>query len=204
MSDPGFFAGLLSSGNPAGDVAAFLLAAGRRETLDHCLSVAAGARELAERFGLDVDRATLAAACHDLAAVVPHSFAIREAQSWGLVPDEIQRSAPVLLHGPIAAAVMEQRLGVVDWDVLAAVHYHTTGRAGAARLEWAVFVADKIDLDSRAPDRDFVPAVRDAAQTSLYEAAFVYLDWVVKHAPRLGWRPHPDLLAAHRELDSLR
>jgi HD superfamily phosphohydrolase YqeK len=64
-----------------------------------------------------------------------------------------------------------------------------------------LFVADKIALDPAAPARDFVPAVRAAAQESLERAAFVYLDWVVTHARRLGWTPlHPNTPAARDEL----
>jgi len=39
---------------------------------------------------------------------------------------------------------------------------------------------------------------RDAA--SLPALCFIYLDWAVREGPRLGWRLHPHLLAAHAEL----
>ena len=62
------FASLVSSGDPRADVTAFLQGAGRLDTLAHCQAVAAQSRKLAARFGLDEERATLAALCHDLAA----------------------------------------------------------------------------------------------------------------------------------------
>jgi len=191
-----YFADLQSSGNPLTDVAQFLLAAGREETLAHCRAVAAQARELADRFGLDSERVNLAATCHDLAAVAPHNQAVAVALAFGLQPDAAQVAAPVLLHGPIAAVIMQERLGIDDEKVLDAVRYHSTCRPGATELELAVFVADKIALDPRSPVSDFVPAVREAAENSLREAAFVYLDWVVKNGPRLGWLVHPLVSAA--------
>jgi len=195
-----YFAGLVRSGNTVGDVADFLQAAGRAETLAHCRAVAAQARELAVRFGLDVERANLAAACHDLAAVVPHRAAVAIAEELGLDPDPVERVAPVLLHGPIAAAVLRRKLNVTNLDTLNAVKYHTTSRAGASPLELLVFVADKIALDPRATAREFVPAVRAAAGESLERAAFIYLDWVTTNGPRLGWILHPNVLAARSEL----
>lgn len=106
----------------------------------------------------------------------------------------------MLLHGPIAAAVLQHRLGVTDSGVLDAVKYHTTGRPGASPLELVVLVADKIALHPAAQQRGIVTAVREAAESSLREAAFVYLDWVVSNGPWLGWVLHPRLLAAHEEL----
>ena len=195
-----YFAGLARTGNVVDDVTRFLESAGRLDTLAHCWAVAVQAQELAVRYEADVGRCRLAGICHDLAAVVPRDEAVGVARAFGLTPDPIERTAPVLLHGPIAAAVLHRKLGVMDSDVLNAVKYHTTSRAGAAPLELLLFVADKIALDPAAPIRDFVPAVRAAAQESLERAAFVYLDWVITHAGRLGWTLHPNVLAARDEL----
>lgn len=196
-----YFALLRNTGDPSADVTNFLQAAGRPDTLAHCQAVAAQSRKLAARFGLDEGRAALAALCHDLAAVVPPGEAISVAENLGLIPDPIEREAPILLHGPIAAAVLERELGFVDQDLLNAIRYHSTSRPGATALELLLFVADKIALDPASAARDFVPAVRTAARTSLAGAAFVYLGWVVTYGPQLGWRVHPNALGAHAELE---
>jgi HD superfamily phosphohydrolase YqeK len=91
-------------------------------------------------------------------------------------------------------------LEIRDLEILDAVRYHTTSRAGANSLERLVFVADKIALDPSAPVREFVPAVRSAAQESLEWAAFVYLDWGLIHGAQLGWVLHPNTSAAYTEL----
>lgn len=195
-----YFGRLFDTGDPSADVPHFLLKAGRPDTLAHCQAVAVQARELAARFGLDEERAALAALCHDLAAVVSLEDAIAVADHLGLSPAPAERESPILLHGPIAAAVLEQALGLADQDLLNAIRYHSTCRAGATDLELLLFVADKIALDPAATTRDFVPAVRTAAKNSLAEAAWAYLDWVVTNGPRLGWRLHPNVLAAYAEL----
>ena len=177
-----------------------MTAAGREDTLAHCRAVAEEAGRLARRFGLDEARARLAGLLHDLAAVVPNPERVATAEALGLVPDEEQRRVPLLLHGPIAAAVVRERLEIEDEAVLAAVRGHTTCRAGAGPLELAVFVADKIALDPAAPIRDFVPAVRRAAERSLEEAAWVYLDRMIDRLAMEGGRAHPDALAAREWL----
>ncbi len=63
-----------------------------------------------------------------------------------------------------------------------------------------MFVADKIAYDPTTPRIDYMKAVEEASQTSLDAAAFAYLDFVVTHQTELGWKLHPNLLAAHREL----
>jgi predicted HD superfamily hydrolase involved in NAD metabolism len=192
----------LGRGDVIAAVVAFLRGAGRSDTLAHCQAVASRAGALAERFGVDVARAVLAASCHDLAAVVPPHEAVSVAERLGIAPDPVQRTAPILLHGAIGAAVLGSRLGVADAEVLDAVRYHTTSRPGAGALERVIFVADKIALDPSSPVRDFVPTVQAAAERSLEAAAFVYLDWVVTWGPRLGWIVHPHVRAAHAELFS--
>ena len=104
---------------------------------------------------------------------------------------------PGVLHGPLAAEVARVKLGVMDEDILNAIRYHTTLRAGASTLEKVVFVADKVALDPTAPDRSFLPALNAALAEGLDAAAQVYLDWAVEHGPALGWTLHADLLAAH-------
>ena len=134
--------------------------------------------------------------------MVRQDRAIAVAEGLGILPDEVQRAVPMLLHGPIAAAVLSLKLGVVDSDVLNAIRYHTTCRAGASELELVVFVADKIALDPSAPVRDFVPEVRAAAERSLQYAALAYLAWVVDRGPELGWQVHSDAIAAYQELET--
>ena len=49
---------------------------------------------------------------------------------------------PQLAHSKLAAAILKDKFGVEDEDILNAVRYHTTGRAGMSLLEKIIFVAD--------------------------------------------------------------
>ncbi len=194
-----YFAGI-GGGDAVSEVSALLGSTGHRNTLAHCQAVASQARTLARRYGADERQADLAANCHDLAVVVPSSELVLVAEAMGIQLDPTERGSPILLHGAIAAVVLQQRLGIDDTEVLAAVKYHTTCRQGAGLLEKLIFVADKIALDPSASEREFVYAVEAASERSLEEAVLVYLDWVVTRGPRLGWTIHPRVLQARTDI----
>ena len=199
MTDP-YFSNLHAAGHVSADVTTFLLRAGKPRTLAHIRAVVGRARILAARYGADMKAAAVAAWCHDLAAVVPHDRIIATAEAWGVPLTESDRAVPQVVHGPLAAEVVRQKLGIADEDILNAIRYHSTLRAGASTLEKVVFVADKIALDPTAVHRDFLPALTAAAQQSIDEAAYVYLDWVMRRGPSLGWTVHEHIRAAHEAL----
>jgi predicted HD superfamily hydrolase involved in NAD metabolism len=198
-----WFEKLTPSGRPVADVRRFLREMGRPDTLWHVSRVAAVGRRLARRFGLPLAQSDLACVAHDLAVVVPLHEILVAANALRVRLTDADRAIPQVVHGPVAAAALRARLGVNDEDVLNAVRHHSTLRAGASPLERLTFIADKIAYDPTARDVSYHPrlvAARDTA--SLPELCFIYLDWAVREGPRLGWRLHPNLIAAHAELFS--
>ena len=132
----------------------------------HTLGVMKTAVILAERFGEDVKRAETAAILHDIAKYEDEAKMeklIREYQldyrvlGWG----------SELLHGPIGALYAEKEFGIKDKDILHAIHYHTTGRAGMSPLEKIIFIADMTE-----PSRKFegVERLRKKAEKDLNKA----------------------------------
>ncbi len=194
-----YFEKLCPRGDPAADVERFYRAVNRLDTLAHVTQVAAEAQVLAARFGADRGSANLAALAHDLAAVVPATEMIDVAEHMGLQVGGADRAIPLLLHGPIAAAALVEKLGLRDEDILNAVRYHSTLRAGASTLEKIVFLADKIAYDPTSPHGgEYLPALR--AAPTLDDAALVYLDFTLDNAWRYGWLLHPNAVAAYRDL----
>ena len=194
-----YFDKLHSSGDPVVDVERFYRAVDRLDTLAHVTRVAAEARILAAQHGTDLQTANLAAWAHDLAAVVPAAEMIAVAEDMGLPVGDPDRAIPLLLHGPIAAAALLEKLGVRDQDLLNAVRYHSTLRAGATILEKIIFLADKIAYDPTSPHGgQYLPALR--AAPTLDDAALVYLDFLLDNGWRYGWFLHPDAVAAYRDL----
>jgi predicted HD superfamily hydrolase involved in NAD metabolism len=194
-----YFASLTPGTDPAASVRSFYEVVGRLDTLDHVTNVAAEARTLAVRHGLDLVATNLAALAHDLASIVPVAEMPAVAQQLGVSMTEADKAIPMLLHGPIAAAALAERLNVQGRAILDAVRYHTTLRPGAGALEKVIFVADKLAYDPASPHHgDYVPKMQAAG--SLEESSLVYLDFLMTNAWRYRWVPHPTAVAAYREL----
>lgn len=202
-----YFDSLQSTGNVPRDVAVFLTASEKMATLAHTRAVVGQARLLAARYCTNMKqamkRAAVAAWCHDMAAVVPRRDLIRVAEDWGVPLTDSDREVVAVIHGPLAAAVAQQKLGVDDQDVLNAIRYHSTCRVGATVLEKVVFVADKLALDPTAPRHDFLPDLKASLSRGIDAAALVYLDWVIANVQSLGWTLHADLREAQEELSGL-
>ena len=166
---------------------------------DHVLRVVTEARRLAERHGIDEERATLAALGHDLARAQSPSELLRGAQAAGLELTPIERADPMLIHGALGARIMAERFGVPDEELLAAARYHTTGRIGMSALERLIFVADKVEPE-KVRGRPELAEARRLADESLEAAMRRLLDWQVRRALDRGWPLHPNTVAARNEL----
>ena len=78
------------------------------------------ARQFALQLHVDVQKADLAVAAHDLARAYDDSRQLAVAKRLGIVPNEVERGTPLLLHGPIAAQVLRWEMQCTDEDVLEA------------------------------------------------------------------------------------
>ncbi len=65
-----------------------------------------------------------------------------------------------ILHGPVAAIIMNQQFDVTDEEVLLAIKNHTTGRAQMTKTEKLIFIADYIEPGRQTPG---VEEIRDLA-----------------------------------------
>lgn len=109
----------------------------------------------------------------------------------------MEEQAPKLWHAHAGAVFIEHILGIRDADILAAVRYHTTARAGMSRLEKVLYIADFTSADRDYPD---VGEMRRQADESL-EAAMEYaLAYSIGELLEKRQAVHPDTLAAYNEV----
>ena len=101
--------------------------------------------DLAARHGIDEERAELAILGHDVARAARKDEILRMAERFGMTTLDIERRAPVTLHGPVGAELLLHEDGLDDDEILAAVRWHTTGHQSLTPLGWLVFIADKLE-----------------------------------------------------------
>jgi predicted HD superfamily hydrolase involved in NAD metabolism len=170
-----------------------------RGLAEHIEGVVVEARRLALLHGVDEERAVLAAWGHDIARALSPSELLAEARGLGLALDPVEEQAPILLHGPIGAAILSRDYRIDDPDVLAATRYHTTARAAMSTLEKVVFLADKIE-PGKVLAEPALARVRRLANHDLDAAILECLNQHSLKAKRRGWPLHPNTVAARNEL----
>lgn len=151
--------------------------------------------ELAQRHHLDAPRAELGILAHDVARTLKKREMLRQADGFALPALEMERRAPVLLHGPVGAELLRQEDGLDDAEVLDAVRWHSTGHPNLTPLGLVVFLADKLD-PNKLKSYPYQPQLRAIANESLPQAALEFL--TREAALRLQRRRpvHPSSIAA--------
>lgn len=121
------------------------LALEKPERREHSFRVAQMACARARSIGIREDKALLAAALHDCAKYVPLDSPLLEGFSCpGNVPSPV-------LHQYTGAYLAEKHFGIRDEEVLDAIRYHTSGRAGMGELEKLVYLSDLLEAGRDFP-----------------------------------------------------
>ncbi len=162
----------------------------------HSVCVADEAKRLARRYGADEAKAYTAGLLHDIMKDTDRKSQLQILADFGILLDEVEQQVDKLWHAKVGAAFIEHILQVTDRELLDAVRYHTTGRAGMSLLEKIVFVADFTSADRRYPDVD---EVRRLSDVSLEETIIYTIDYTIRDLLNKGQAIHPDTLAAYNE-----
>ena len=163
----------------------------------HSLCVAEEARRLAQKYGADPAKAYTAGILHDIMKDTDPAAQMQMMQEYGAVLDNIEKDSPTLWHARSGEVFLRNILGVTDGEILSAVRYHTTGRAGMSLLEQVVFTADFTSADRDYPDVDVMRAKADRSLT----AAMRYgVEYTIRDLQSRGRAVHPDTLDLYREI----
>ena len=103
------------------------------------------ARELAQRHGMDPERASMGMLAHDVARAMDDKELIHRATEFGLPIGVVESRVPVLLHGPVGAEILHREDGLADDVLYLAVYWHSTGHPSLDAMGKLVFLADKLD-----------------------------------------------------------
>lgn len=148
------------------------------------------ALDLAAAWDLDPARVEMATWGHDLFRSFAPEEQLRMARETGLTIHPEDERTPVLLHGPIAAAVLRERFAVTDEEALAAVRDHTLGDKRMPLLAKVILIADKVEEQKRKRT-PAMKAIRRLAHRDLDLALLCWADWKWVDERTHGWESHP-------------
>lgn len=118
------------------------------ERLLHSLGSAQTAAELAIKFNVDEKRAYIAGLMHDCAKCLEKEKLLEIAQNIeGLKEDE--KTNIKVIHAPVSAHLAQCEFGIDDEEILSSIRWHTLGKKDMTLFEKIVFLADKIEPNTR-------------------------------------------------------
>lgn len=163
----------------------------------HVMSVAQYAVYLSSFHGIDAYTAYIGAIAHDCTKYLDDQKQLEyfKVNNITLTDDEMQ--SPKIWHQISGAHFARHTLGIDNDDIINAVRYHTTGRAGMSDLEKLVCLADSIE-----PTRDYegVENMREVAKVSLDKALLLSFDRLIEYIKQRGLNMNGTTLEARNFL----
>lgn len=163
----------------------------RRLFHSECVSECAGV--LAERYGASVEKARLAGLLHDVMKNAPAN------EQLALMPDitPLELLNTKVWHQISGEAFLRQNGIVTDEEILGAVRWHTTGKAGMTLLEKIIYVADFISADRDYKD---VEVVRRLVYISLEHAILYTSRYTVNKMVSQDLLLHPATVECYNDM----
>lgn len=152
----------------------------------HSLGVEKVAAELGNTFGLNDMRIRTAALLHDIGKNMNYEEQIDFARVNGisLVPDDLL--AKGVIHSILGSHIARRDFHIDDNEILDAIRYHTTGRAGMTLFQKVVFAADYLDPGRGfRNERDLDALVRKDFEAGLLEIIKDKIAFVVRKGEHL-------------------
>ncbi len=163
----------------------------------HSLNVAESAKQLAEKYGADQEKAFTAGLVHDIMKDTDRGAQLEIMKKGGYCLTDVELANRKLWHAMSGEAFLRVELGVTDAEILSAVRCHTTAKANMTLLEKVLYIADYISADR---DYEDVDIIREKAQRSLEEAMLYGLRFTIIENIRDGRLIHPDSIYAYNEV----
>lgn len=127
------------------------------ERYSHSLGTAECAKELAQQFGLDREKAYTAGLLHDCAKCFSNEKLL-DIIHRNLKVEESEMCNYKTLHAPVSAYYAKEKFGVSDKEILSAIRWHTLGQIEMSAFEKIIFLADKIEPNTR--DKEYSAIIK--------------------------------------------
>ena len=125
----------------------------REKRAQHTFNVEKLAVKMAEKYGVDVEKAGLCALLHDIMKQADEDIMLHRAMQSDIIERIKDKPVPVL-HGFAAADYAKREMGIEDSDTLMAIKSHTCGRRGMSDLEKVIYLADMLSEERSYPEKE--------------------------------------------------
>jgi len=118
----------------------------------HSVNVANQAKELAEKYDEDCEKAYLAGLLHDICKEMPLVEQESLVKKSALNVSDIEISSTPLWHAIAGAEYVKNYFNINDFDFINSIRYHTVARFDMSLLEKIVYLADAVSIDRKYDD----------------------------------------------------
>ena len=115
----------------------------------HTLGVRDCAIELAKMYNANIQKAELAGLLHDCAKCFPTEKLKEYIKEKSIPLEENELKNYKTLHAPVGACLVCEKYDIGDHEIIDAIRWHTLGRINMTLLDKIVFLADKIEKNTR-------------------------------------------------------
>lgn len=115
----------------------------------HSIGAMDSAIELAQRFNLDTQKAAIAGLLHDCAKCIPADDLLYILKNKCESYEECELINLKTWHAPVSAYIAKTDYGVTDSEILSSIRWHTLGKTDMSPFEMVIFLADKIEKNTR-------------------------------------------------------
>ncbi len=173
-----------------------------KERYEHSLGTAECAYELAQKFGLNKDKAYLAGLIHDCAKCLKNEELLKILKEMNEVKEE-ELINPKTYHAPAGISVAKKEFQISDPEILSAIRWHTIGKKNMSDFEKIIFIADKIEPKTRT--EDYVQPIREALRedNGLNKAMLICYKNTIKSLVDRNLKICPDTIDVYNELLSV-
>lgn len=167
------------------------------ERYNHTLRVVEISKRLARKYGVDEEKASIAALLHDCGKFRDRKKILKVTNDFDIILDNVMKFNKHLIHGPLGAEIAKRIYNIHDEEILNAIYYHTTGREKMSLIEKIIYIGDYIE-----PGRDFegVEKVRELVDVDLNNALLLAMDNTIKYVIEKGYLIHLDTVKARNSI----
>ncbi len=117
----------------------------------HTMNVKKLAVRMAQHYGVNTEKAALAAILHDSAKELPRTELLQIMQDNAIIKKGTQNRPEPVWHGICAAILAKTQWNVQDEEILSAIACHTTGKENMSKLDKILFLADMTSAERDYP-----------------------------------------------------